>query len=54
MIQVDWTFHSHVGALAKGETAKSRWMYFQDGAVITGLSGGDNTTVLGRYSSNGN
>ncbi|KAG5986448.1 hypothetical protein E4U54_005413 [Claviceps lovelessii] len=55
MIQVDWTYQSsQVSAFSKGETAKNQWLYFQDGAVITGLSGGDNTTVLGRYSSNGN
>ncbi|KAG5913063.1 hypothetical protein E4U42_001513 [Claviceps africana] len=54
IIQVDWTFRSPVGPFATGDTAKSQWMYFQDGAVITGLSAGDNATVLGRYSSNGN
>ncbi|KAG6008961.1 hypothetical protein E4U21_003513 [Claviceps maximensis] len=55
MIQVDWTYQSsQVSSFGRGETAKSQWLYFQDGAVITGLSEGDNTTVLGRYSSNGN
>ncbi|KAG5985128.1 hypothetical protein E4U55_001097 [Claviceps digitariae] len=54
MIQVDWTYQSPISSFSKGDTAKSQWLYFQDGAVITGLSDGDNTTVLGRYSSNGN
>ncbi|KAG6242830.1 hypothetical protein E4U24_005604 [Claviceps purpurea] len=67
MIQVDWTFRSSsrgtsnsqtggAGAGAgAGETAARRWLYFQDGAVITGLPRDDgNRTVLGRYSSNGN
>ncbi|KAG6048928.1 hypothetical protein E4U17_006979 [Claviceps sp. LM77 group G4] len=66
MIQVDWTFRrsSPRGASTSqngdsgtgaGETAARRWLYFQDGAVITGLPRDDeNTTVLGRYSSNGN
>ncbi|KAG6088407.1 hypothetical protein E4U31_004978 [Claviceps sp. LM219 group G6] len=64
MIQVDWTFRSSTsrgtsnsqnGGAGAGETAARRWLYFQDGAVITGLPRDDgNMTVLGRYSSNGN
>ncbi|KAG6021968.1 hypothetical protein E4U40_004955 [Claviceps sp. LM458 group G5] len=66
MIQVDWTFRSSSKGTSTsqnggsgtdaGETAAARrWLYFQDGAVITGLPRDDgNTTVLGRYSSNGN
>lgn len=51
IIQVDWTFRSTVSTFDKGTTANSQWVYFQDGAVITGLN--DNSTVLGRYSQNG-
>ncbi|OAQ61406.1 biotin protein ligase [Pochonia chlamydosporia 170] len=52
IIQIDWTFRSSIGNYSKGETAVNRWVYFQDGAAITGLSGG-NSSVLGRYSQNG-
>ncbi|GAB0132354.1 hypothetical protein EsDP_00000794 [Epichloe bromicola] len=54
IIQVDWTFRSGVSSFSQGQTAKSQWVYFQDGAVINGLPKDDNSTVLGRYSSNGN
>jgi glutamine amidotransferase-like uncharacterized protein len=53
MIQVDWTFQNITANHTKGEVATGRWLYFQDGAAITGLSG-DNSTILGRYSQNGN
>lgn len=53
LIQVDWTFRTKVSSFSQGQTAKSQWVYFQDGAVINGIPKDDNGTVLGRYSSNG-
>ncbi|KAK2591405.1 hypothetical protein QQS21_010911 [Conoideocrella luteorostrata] len=54
MIQVDWNYRTKVGTYSQGETATRKWVYFQDGAVITGIPKDNNNTVLGRYSSNGN
>jgi glutamine amidotransferase-like uncharacterized protein len=51
MIQVDWTYRSTVGGHTRGETSKNQWVYFQDGAAMTGLpTSNSNETVLGRYS----
>lgn len=51
VIEIDWTFVS-------GKTEKKRWMYFQEGAVITGLDenklrADGSGRVLARYSQNG-
>lgn len=50
IIQVDWTFSS-------GHTEKNRWVYFQDGAAITGLKKGlkseGHGRVIATYSKNG-
>lgn len=52
VIRVDWTFSS---GKEKGKTEKDRWLYFQDGAVITGSKKKleDEGKVLGRYSKSG-
>ncbi|KAI5455603.1 hypothetical protein BGZ63DRAFT_397996 [Mariannaea sp. PMI_226] len=47
--QVDWRFTTGPNA---GQTQNSRWLYFQEGAVVTGLNRSDER-VLARYSSNG-
>ncbi|KAF5011291.1 hypothetical protein FDECE_2591 [Fusarium decemcellulare] len=51
VIQVDWTFVS-------GQTEKNKWLYFQDGAVITGLDEDKlkrdhEGRILAKYSKNG-
>ncbi|KAH7142151.1 hypothetical protein EDB81DRAFT_797948 [Dactylonectria macrodidyma] len=50
VIQVDWTFSS-------GSTEKNRWVYFQDGAAITGLNktfkSEGHGRVIATYSKNG-
>ncbi|KAJ4325185.1 hypothetical protein N0V84_003567 [Fusarium piperis] len=51
VIEVDWTFVS-------GKTEKKRWMYFQEGAAITGLEekrlrDDSSGRILARYSQNG-
>ncbi|KAH6877169.1 hypothetical protein B0T10DRAFT_464871 [Thelonectria olida] len=53
VIQVDWTFVS-------GKTERNKWVYFQDGAVITGLDeekmrsqNGRAGRILSRYSKTG-
>jgi hypothetical protein len=49
IIQVDWVFST---GTKKGEEAKGRWMYFQDGVALT-LGKESPAVVLGRYSSTG-
>lgn len=53
IIQVDWKFTIASTNYSKDETVTNQWLYFQDGAAMTGFSG-DNKTVLARYSKNGN
>lgn len=49
VIQVDWTFGTGDKA---GKTEKKRWVYFQEGAVMTGFTE-SNSQVMATYSSNG-
>jgi hypothetical protein len=49
IIQVDWEFST---GTKKGEKARGRWMYFQDGVALT-LGKESPAVVLGRYSSTG-
>jgi glutamine amidotransferase-like uncharacterized protein len=49
VIQVDWKYST---GRKIGTTDHKRWLYFQDGAAFL-LSKNSPTTVLGRYSRNG-
>lgn len=49
IINVDWTFSTGNDA---GTTQHKRWLYFQDGAVMS-IAGSPTSKILGRYSSNG-
>lgn len=49
MIQVDWRFSTGPNA---GKTEKGRWVYFQEGSVVTGIDP-SSKCVLARYSRNG-
>lgn len=49
IIQVDWEFSTGTN---KGEKARGRWMYFQDGVALA-LGKESPAVVLGRYSSTG-
>jgi len=49
IVQVDWSFSA---GKKQGTTERKRWVYFQDGPMFT-LSDHSPTTVLARYSSNG-
>jgi glutamine amidotransferase-like uncharacterized protein len=49
VIQVDWKYST---GKKIGTTDYKRWLYFQDGAAFV-LSKNSPTTVLGRYSRNG-
>jgi hypothetical protein len=52
IIQVDWTFQS---GPRKGQTMKGRWVYFQDGVMISGLDAEvePDTKILGEYTKSG-
>lgn len=49
-IQVNWRFSQGPNA---GKTSKEKWIFFQEGVVITGMDASSNS-ILGTYSSNGN
>ncbi|KAH7324207.1 hypothetical protein B0I35DRAFT_158096 [Stachybotrys elegans] len=49
VIQVDWEFNS---GSPYSNVQRGRWLYFQEGAMLTGFKGED-PRILARYSSNG-
>lgn len=49
VIQVDWQFNAADG---DSKIQRGRWLYFQEGAVITGFKNSD-PSIIATYSSNG-